>query len=97
MGDQQTRRERALVAVSSDRQWLVVLDKDPYTGKYGTHRYFSVYGWDADDVQDVFASSGAEDAAMLRDTGQDAEDVLRAFLASREEVLCSPRRVSRTT
>lgn len=63
---------RALVALSEDRQWLVVLDvKNVWNvmeKRYGqaTHGFW----WKS--VQDI------------RDTGQDAQDVLAAFLEGRD-------------
>lgn len=61
--------DRAVVAISDDRQSLVVLDKD-LSG-------FSIYEWDTD----TQFSQGLSYAA---DTGQSADDVLRDYLRERE-------------
>ena len=62
---------RALCAVSEDRQWLVVLEKIVRTLRWCIYRYHEgrrdPWKWHGDRL----------------DTGQDAHEVLRAFLAGR--------------
>lgn len=59
--------DRALVAISDDRQWLAWLDED---GDWCICGRDSQYSFDYQ--------------RSLEDTGQDAREVLAAFLAERE-------------
>lgn len=61
--------DRAVVAISEDRQWLVVR----FVGG------FMVFGIDISFGIDGYSVCGAVD-----DTGQDAHDVLREFLEGRK-------------
>lgn len=70
---------RAVVAISEDRRWLVVLDLEPYSWLGDNQTYWSIYRWDSNSSQYEFETS--EDV----DTGQDAKDVLAEWLAEREE------------
>ena len=66
--------DRALVALSEDRQWLVVNERWPH----GT--FFMIYRWDVQpNMVEPWRWVDKED-----DTGQDAHEVLREFLAGRE-------------
>lgn len=65
---------RAVVAISDDRQWYTILDKKP--NRTDGKMYFTIYGW-----SDFMNSYQWRD--IVEDTGQDAWDVLAAFLAGR--------------
>lgn len=69
---------RHLVALSDDRQWLVVLDPEPYTWMGDNQTYWGIYRWDSNEGQYLF------DAAAETDTGQDANEVLASWLAGQE-------------
>ncbi len=62
--------ERAIVALSDDRQWLVVLSADGY---------WHVQQWLL--IDEMWLGKGS----FVKDTGQDAREVLTAFLAQRSE------------
>lgn len=68
---------RAVVAISEDRQWLVVLNPAGYSGWFVRYR-LNAYGYWVPDVQ-------AGEPCCIKDTGQDAHEVLAAFLREREE------------
>lgn len=74
---------RALVAISEDRQWLVVLDADAVRprGIEGP-RCFTIY--EHEYVGSVYPVRTFTAREWYEDTGQDAHEVLAAFLASRE-------------
>lgn len=64
---------RSSVAISPDRMWMVALDPEPSGGFGALALHWSVMGWNADDLtwyREV----------TCRDTGQDAQTVLDAFL-----------------
>jgi hypothetical protein len=61
--------DRALVALSEDRQWLVM--KPPQGDPHYPYRFF-VYCWKR--------AYGLEFHKMVEDTGQDAHEVLAAWL-----------------
>ena len=65
-------KSRALVALSKDRQWLVVLEPE-FTDTRATP-VFSVWRWD---MQAGHVLQGA-----IIDTGQDAHEALREFLGA---------------
>lgn len=63
---------RALVALSEDRQWLAVLDVKNVWNVMEKRYGQATHGFWWKSVQDI------------RDTGQDAQDVLAAFLEGRD-------------
>lgn len=64
---------RALVALSRDRQWYTVLDKEAHrSGK----RYFTLFEW-----SDFMGAYQWRD--LIEDTGQDAHEVLAVWLEGR--------------
>lgn len=73
--------DRALVALSEDRQWLVVLEPERWSG-FGVYRREWMSG--------TFATSGywhwvRAKRGYAEDTGQGADDVLAAWLEGRHE------------
>lgn len=68
---------RALCALSEDRQWLVVLAPEPWAGQ--TKLHWHVVHWESS--EDGFW----EQDHFWEDRGQDAHEVLRAFLEGREK------------
>lgn len=66
---------RALVALSEDRQWLVVLDPEPedWDEMHFNLFHFSRRWWTW------------EHELLINDTGQDAHEVLEKFLEGRDE------------
>lgn len=75
MTPEPTPQPRALVALSDDRQWLVVLDPDGYSGWFVRYR-LNAYGYWIPDVQ-------AGEPCCIRDTGQDAHAVLAEWMEGR--------------
>lgn len=69
----ETTQPRALVALSEDRQWLVVLD---------CHGRWSIMGKRFGQAAHGFWWTGVVD---IEDTGQSAHEVLREFLEGRGE------------
>lgn len=67
-----TSEPRALVALSEDRQWLAVLDVKNVWNVMEKRYGQATHGFWWKSVQDI------------RDTGQDAQDVLAAFLEGRD-------------
>lgn len=67
---------RAIVALSEDRQWLCVLDKESRWA-LTDDILWSIYGWDTNESLYLFVKN-------TQDTGQDAHEVLRAWLEGRE-------------
>ena len=65
-------RDRAVVAISEDRQWLVVLGMPAYPGE-SSWRFYAL-DWAGD-----YAAQAWE-----ADTGQDAHEVLEQFLRERD-------------
>lgn len=79
-GSDHEPRPRAIVAVSEDRQWLVVLEPAGYSAGYSDWfvRYrLNAYGCWAPD-------SDAHVPCCVQDIGQDAHEVLAAFLADQD-------------
>lgn len=70
---EQPQPPRALVALSDDRQWLVVLEPDIYRGVPA----FSLLQWSEEGCT-------WEEMAVITDTGQSADEVLADWLAGRE-------------
>lgn len=64
-----------VMAISEDRQWLAVLNKEPYQRQDAC--YYAIYEW-----SDFLSSYQWRD--LVANTGQRAEEALRAFLAGRE-------------
>lgn len=64
-------RPRAVVALSEDQQWLVVLTQS-----------WSVYHWWDEDGYEGWTWD-RESRSLPNDTGQSADDVLRIFLRER--------------
>lgn len=76
-----TPQPRALVALSEDRQWLVVLEPERWSG-FGVYRREWMSG--------TFATSGywhwvRAKRGYAEDTGQSADEVLAAFLEGRHD------------
>jgi hypothetical protein len=65
---------RALVAISEDRQWYTVLAKEP--SNYDGKRRFTIFRW-----SDFMGDYQWRD--VIEDTGQDAHEVLAAWLEGR--------------
>lgn len=66
---------RMVMAMSHDRQWMTVLNKEPFCHRDAC--YYAVYEW-----SDFLTSYQWRD--LVENTGQTAEEVLHAFLDSRE-------------
>lgn len=66
---------RAVVAISEDRQWLVVLDPEGFTGWFVRYR-INAYGHWVPDKNPLLPSSWCD---IVEDTGQSADEVLREW------------------
>lgn len=66
---------RAIVALSEDRQWLVVLDAEDGETHDGPQRFWTIFELDVE--------NGYLYEDNVVDTGQDAQAVLDAWLAGR--------------
>jgi len=64
--------DRAVVAISEDRQWLVVLDRETLEHPWSIYQREVPYA----------RASPFELWKVVEDTGQSADEVLREFLAS---------------
>jgi hypothetical protein len=69
------RDNSTAMAISDDRQWLTVLNKEPY--QHHDICYYAVYEW-----SDFLSSYQWRN--LVENTGQRAEDALQAFLENRE-------------
>lgn len=79
---------RAVVAISEDRQWLVVLNPEPFGwGEDQQSLWWSTYHWDSESMLWAYEYPPGDRRVTsrgIRDTGQDAHEVLREFLEGRE-------------